>query len=167
MVALKKISPDAIPAALEKARCYRYLKEPVEAESICRDVLEIEPDNEAALTTLLLALTDQFGRQLEPHFTEACDAVSRLKSGHCRRYYEGVVSERRAKAHLHRAEPGSGSLAYEWLRRAMRHYEEAIALGSTGSDDAVLRWNACTRLLQRHPELKPGVDRESAEPMLE
>ena len=37
-----------------------YLNEPGEAESICRDVLEVDPDNQDALITLLLALTDQF-----------------------------------------------------------------------------------------------------------
>jgi hypothetical protein len=167
MVALRKISADAIPAALEKARCYRYLKEPAEAESICRDVLEIEPDHEAALTTLLLALTDQFGRQLEPHFSEARSVLSRLKSEHCRAYYEGVVCERRGKAHFHRGEPGSASLAYEWLNQAMQHYDHAIALRLSGHDDAILRWNACARLLQRHPELKPARDSQPAEPMLE
>lgn len=167
MVSLKRISKDAVPAALDKARCYRYLKEPVEAESICRDVLDVEPDNEAALTTLVLALTDQFGRTLEPHFTEARSVLSRLKSEHCRRYYEGVVCERRAKAHLDRGEPGSGSLAYQWLHQAMQHYDDAVSLRLTGNDDAILRWNACARLLQRHPELKPASDRQSTEPMLE
>ena len=38
-----------MPAALEKALRYRLLNEPVEAESICRDVLEVDPDNQAAL----------------------------------------------------------------------------------------------------------------------
>jgi tetratricopeptide (TPR) repeat protein len=167
MVPLRKISPAAIPAALEKARCYRFLKEPAEAESICRDVLEIEPDNEAALITLLLALTDQFGRGLEPQFTEARRVLPRLKSEHGRRYYEGIVCERRAKAHLYRGGPGSGGLAYEWLQQALQHYERAIALELPGNDDAILRWNACARLLQRHSELKPGGETQPAEQMLE
>jgi hypothetical protein len=49
----------------------------------------------------------------------------------------------------------------------MQHYENAIALRLSGNDDAILRWNACARLLQRHPELKPARDRQPAEPMLE
>ena len=112
MVPLKSLSPAAIPAALEKARCYRFLNEPTEAESICRDVLDIEPDNQEALITLLLALTDQFRRELEPQFTEARDVIPLLKSKYCRRYYEGIICERRAKAHLDRGGPGSGTLAY-------------------------------------------------------
>jgi hypothetical protein len=35
-----------------------------------------------------------------------------------------------------------------------------------GNDEALLRWNACARLLTRHPELQPGTEDE-AEVMLE
>jgi hypothetical protein len=167
MLPLKPISSAAVPAALAKARCYRFLHEPAEAESICRDVLSIEPDNETALITLLLALTDQFGRELEPHFSETRRVLGRLRSAHCRSYYEGIVCERRAKAHLDRGGPGSGTLAYEWLHQAMQHYDGAIASRPAGNDDAILRWNACARLLERRPELQPGREVQSREQMLE
>jgi len=36
-----------------------------------------------------------------------------------------------------------------------------------GNDDAVLRWNACARLLERHPELKPRRGAQPGEQMLE
>ena len=42
----KPISKDVIPSALAKAERYRLLNEPGEAESICLDVLQIEPDNQ-------------------------------------------------------------------------------------------------------------------------
>ena len=58
MFELKRLSKEAIPAALDKALRYRLLDEPAEAESICRDVLSIDPDNEEALVLLLLALTE-------------------------------------------------------------------------------------------------------------
>jgi len=58
---LKPISKAAIGEALEKAKRYRLLNEPSLAESICLDVLEVEPENQRALVTLLLAITDQFG----------------------------------------------------------------------------------------------------------
>src|SRR5712672_1599982 len=61
MFELKRLSEDAIPAALEKALRYRLLNEPAEAESICHDVLQIDPENQQALVVLLLALTDRFG----------------------------------------------------------------------------------------------------------
>ena len=57
---LKTLSPEAVPRALAKAERYRLLNEPGEAESICLDALEVDPDNQEALATLLLALTDQF-----------------------------------------------------------------------------------------------------------
>ncbi len=56
----KPISKDAIPSALAKAERYRLLNEPGEAQSICLDVLQIEPANQDALVTLILALTDEF-----------------------------------------------------------------------------------------------------------
>ena len=57
----KPISIEAIPNALAKAERYRLLNEPREAESICRDVLEVDADNQEAIATLVLALTDQSG----------------------------------------------------------------------------------------------------------
>src|SRR5436305_13913239 len=60
MFELKLLTREAIPAALEKAHRYRLLNEPEQAESICEDVLRLEPDNQEALVTLTLALTDRF-----------------------------------------------------------------------------------------------------------
>ena len=64
MFALKPISQASITGALAKAERYRLLNEPNEAESICRDILEVEPDNRQALISLILALTDQFPQEL-------------------------------------------------------------------------------------------------------
>ena len=49
MFELKRLSDEAIPAALEKALRYRLLNQPAEAESICHDVLKIDPENQQAL----------------------------------------------------------------------------------------------------------------------
>ena len=58
---LKRIHPDGIDAALDKADRYRELNQPAEAESICRDVLVVDAENQLGLRVLGLALTDQFG----------------------------------------------------------------------------------------------------------
>jgi len=42
---LKPMSKDAVPAALAKAERYRLLNEPGEAESICLDILQVDPQN--------------------------------------------------------------------------------------------------------------------------
>ncbi len=47
MYELKPLLKTAVPAALEKANHYRLLNEAVEAESICLDIIEIEPDNQS------------------------------------------------------------------------------------------------------------------------
>ena len=41
---LKSIQKEAVRSALEKAVWYRALNEPLEAESICRDILEVQPE---------------------------------------------------------------------------------------------------------------------------
>jgi hypothetical protein len=166
MFKLKPLSKEAIPAALEKANCYRYLNEPVEAESICLDILEVEPDNQQAITTLLLSLTDQFGHDLGKSFTKARELFPRLEDEYSRIYYRGIICERRARAHLDRGGPGSGHLAYDWLRQAMDAFETAIDKRLAGNDDAVLRWNACARIIMNNSSVKPAPE-ESRESMLE
>src|SRR5215213_610237 len=108
MFELKPLSRDAVPVALEKAHRYRLLNEPLEAESICRDVLEVDPDNQEALVTLLLSLTDQFDDHLSTAIEPAREALSRLRDNYSRQYYSGILCERRAKAHLKRGGPRAG-----------------------------------------------------------
>ncbi len=147
MFELKPLSKEAIPAALDKAMRYRLLDEPGEAESICHDVLRIEPENQHALVILLLALTDRFGKGYAVGITQAQEVLPRLLDPYERAYYAGLVSERRAKAQLRQSGPGSGHAAYQLLREAMARYEKAEAIRPAGNDDALLRWNACARMI--------------------
>ena len=57
---VKRISTAGIAEAIAKAELYRLLGEPEEAESICHDILAIEPQHQLAVRLLGLALTDQF-----------------------------------------------------------------------------------------------------------
>src|SRR5262245_34911353 len=161
---LKAISPEAVTRALAKAERYRLLNEPGEAESICRDVLGIEPDNQEALTSLILALTEQFHDD-KSTVVEALATVDRLRDDYERVYYAGIVAERRAKARLRHGMPGCGPQAYEWLRDAMDRYEQAEAMRPVGNDDAVLRWNACARLIMHDRHLVP-ITEDRGEPLL-
>ncbi len=150
---LMTLSTEAIPRALEKAERYRLLNEPAEAESICLDVLHIDPENQDALVTLLLALTDQFN--VRAAAKEARDLLPRLHSEHDRAYYAGIICERRAKAWLHQGAPGCEVAAHDCFREAMSWYERAQALRPPDNDDATLRWNTCARILMRNPRLLP------------
>lgn len=152
---LKSISKDAVPSALDKARWYRALNEPLEAESICRDVLEVDPDNQEALARLLLSLSDQFPHGLRGRYREARELVGRLTSEYEREYYAGILLERRAKCQHRQRIPGCGHLAYEGLTKAMEHYERAEKLSPEGNDDAVLRWNTCARTIDANPDIVP------------
>lgn len=153
MFELKPISPDAIPAALVKAERYRFLNEPREAESICRDILRIDPKHQGAVVTLLLAVTDQFGRGFELTLKDARAVLPHLRDEYDRGYYAGVICERWAKALLARGVPG-----YDWFREAMVWYEKAEPLSPEGNDDAILRWNTCARIIMRHDQLRPKPD---------
>lgn len=162
MYELKPLSRAAVPAALEKAERYRLLNEPGEAVSICQDVLAVEPDHQHALVILLLALTDQLVE--EPGAASRAQQVARsLRDEYERTYYSGIVSERSAKAHLRRGGVSPDGV-YEWLVDAMDCYGRAEGLRPSGNDDAILRWNACARLLREHPNLKRSQERP--EPLL-
>jgi len=164
MFALKPISRDSIGGALAKAERYRLLNEPGEAESICRDILEVEPDNQPALISLVLALTEQV-HQDGPAFANALTVAARLETAYDRAYYAGIAWERRAKAYYYGSSQASRHYAYEWIVEALRLFEEAERHRVAGNDDAVLRWNACVRFLARHTELAPRVD-EVFEPII-
>lgn len=156
MFELKSLSPEAVPAALAKAHRYRLLNEAQEAESICRDVLEVEPGNQEALVTLLLALTDQFQEHLHPTADHAREVLARLGDEYGRAYYGGILCERQAKAQWRRGGMHAGHIAYAGFREAMVHFEKAAALRPPGNDDPLLRWNTCARLLMAHRELTPA-----------
>ena len=150
MSELKKLTPQGIERALGKIERYRLLNEPVEAESICRDVLDADPGNQEALVDLLLCLTDQFGKDAQGTLGEAQSIVDRLGDPYHRAYYAGVICERRGSALLAREMPGSGPVVYDWYRKAMAHYEEAERLRPAGNDDPLVRWNTCVRIIERH-----------------
>ncbi len=150
MFELKPIRPDSIEQALEKAHHYRLLNEPGEAESICLDVLDVEPEHQGALVTLLLALTDRMAKGYATGARQAKEVLPRLKDEYQRHYYAGLICERQGKVRLQQGGPGATHDAYEWLREAMAAYEKAEPLKPVGNDDVILRWNACARNIMRN-----------------
>ncbi len=161
---LKSLSDSAIPEALEKAHRYRLLDEPWQAESICLDVLRVDPRNQTALVTLLLAITDQFDANVST--TRAREVLRSMQGDYERAYYAGIISERSARARMKQSLPGANAKAYQEFRDAMRYYEQAEAFRPPGNDDSILRWNTCARTLMSHHELRPPAA-ENLEPVLE
>ena len=157
MPELKPLSREAIEGALAKAERYRLLNEPGEAESICLDILAVDFTHQQALVTLLLALTDQFAQEAAA-FQRAREVLAQLESEYDKAYYAGIIAERRAKAQLAHGGPGSSVGIHDWIAEAMRHFERAEWLRPAGNDDARLRWNACARFLDRHPQLRPSAE---------
>jgi hypothetical protein len=156
MFELKPLSSEAVESALAKAERYRFLNEPGEAESICLDILEVDPGNQQARIALLLALSDQFA-DASGAAARAQELAGQLQGEYERHYYSGLVAERRAKAHLHRGGAAAHG-AYEWLMDALACFERAERIRPAGNDDAILRWNACVRLLRQHPHMQPALN---------
>jgi hypothetical protein len=158
---LKPISADAVPEALQKVERYRLLNEPAEAQSICEDILRIEPDNQAALVMLILTITDQFGAGASAG--EARELIPRLDTEYQRAYCSGIICERSAKVLMHKGIPGANFKAYEELEAAMHWFERAEQLRPPENDDAILRWNTCVRLLRNNPALQPRSEERFSE----
>lgn len=156
---LKPLSKEGIPEAISKAELYRYLNEPGEAESICRDILAIDPENQMALRLLGLALTDQFTGQTSDRYAEAEAIFEQLKDPYERLYYTGLLYERRAKAQLKAGRPPHTILVL--FEKALQLFEEAEKIRPEGNDDAILRWNRCVRILQGMGGLEAGPSTEN------
>jgi hypothetical protein len=153
---LKSISADCIPEALAKVERYRLLNEPSLAESICLDILSIQPDNQQALIALLLARTDQF--DLSMNARDAQDVLAKIKGEYEHAYYRGIVWERLGHARMRQGMPGNSGAAFYALREAMADYEKAAPLSPPGNDDAILRWNTCARTIMQNPDIEPSSD---------
>ena len=162
---LKPLNPDAVPAALEKAMRYRLLNEPAQAESICLDILALEPDNIEAIHTLLLALTDRSGASYGVGEIDMKELLGRLASDYERFYYTGIVREREGLAYLRESKWGAKFEAFEKLTEAMNWFEKAEKVRPEHNDDAILRWNTCARVIQ-HNSLQPRPP-DDTEPLLE
>jgi len=153
MFQFKPLSREAIGAALAKAEHYRLLNDAWEAESICRDILALDPGNQQAVTLLILAITEQLvegGGDVD----EAEALLGRLEGEYDRAYHAGIIRERRAKEMLSHGTLGSGPVVFELLREAMDWYQKAEDVSPPGNDDALLRWNTCARLIIRN-RLRP------------
>ena len=143
---LKPISKDGIPEAISKAELYRYLNEPGEAESICRDILAADAENQTAFRLLGLSITDQFTGNASDRHSEAESAFQSLTDQYECFYYAGILHERQAKAQLNAGR--SPYMVMPLFEKALDFFEQAEAIRPHGNDDAILRWNRCVRILQ-------------------
>ncbi|MDX1574373.1 MAG: hypothetical protein R3341_10130 [Methylophaga sp.] len=157
-LSLHDIHADSIDLALDRARQYRSLQEPEIAESICLDVLNVDPDNQAALVMYILALTDQISISgSQSPFQAIENAIERLKSDYKRIYYTGIFHERRARFML--TQPMSRAFAYDYFVKALECYQQAEQMRPEHNDEAILRWNSCVRTIGRE-KLEPVSDHD-------
>ena len=166
MLELKQLTAEAVDAAKEKASRYRLLNHPFLAESICRDILAVRPDDQETLVTLCLTLCDQFGVEGGATVKRAMEVVEQLDGDYERRYYAGIVCERMAFSGLRRGGPAAGVVAYDWFMKAMDHFESAEEIRPKGNDEAILRWNTCARVINARSDVHAG-HRDTGPSMLE
>jgi hypothetical protein len=146
---LKRISREAIPRAIQKAERYRLLNQSWATESICLDVLEVDPTNQQVLVMLLLAITDQFGAEPRELAGRARTVLERITDPYQKEYYSGIISERLGHAQLQHGAMHAEAMAHEELKTAMDAFDAAERLRAPGNDDAILRWNTCARTMAR------------------
>ena len=144
---LKSLSYDSIDSAIEKAKHYRLLNDPENAESICLDILSVDSDHQEALIVLILAITDQFmgGSRIK----EARQYLARVTDDFNQAYFAGLICERAAKSILAKNNPGAREAAFEWLQDAMEHFMKSDSF-EHDDDDPILRWNSCARMINKH-----------------
>ena len=148
---LKTISKESIPEAISKAEIYRNLNEPEESESICHDILAVDPDNQRAITRFwgwldhrrIYGNTD---RPLRRSRKSLCPAHRSLRaripsrpSGGTPR--QGSDAQRPSSALRVRHVPQG----HETFRGGRENP------ASSNNDDAMLRWRRCARLLDKMP----------------
>ena len=155
---LKPISKEGIPAALQKAERYRLINDPSSAESICLDVLEVDPDNQEALVTLLLAITDQFADGPAEGVRRAQELLPRLDDEYKRTYYAASSASAAPRRSSAAAPMGRARWPTTGSARRWSWYEKAEALRPAGNDEAILRWNTCARILARDENIRPRVE---------
>ena len=147
---LKRLADKNLDAAIGLAVHYRNLNEPEQAESICRDVLAVAPENVDALRTLGLALTDRFPTCWMTLFDEACATFRKLPSEYERTYYQGIAWERYALA---QAAGGRCRNAINAFEDAMEHFEKAQHLAAKDDPSPILHYNRCVRAVTTSAEL--------------
>lgn len=155
---LKPISRASFAEAISKAELYRYLNEPGEAESICRDILSEQGDNQTALRLLGLAITDQFTGEVSDRYAEVEHLFRSLIIEYERVYHMGILRERKAKAQLRAGRPPH--TVYPIFEEAMEFFDAAEKIRPPNNDESILRWNRCLRLLQSRPAYEWTKDME-------
>src|SRR5260370_8184993 len=143
---LKSISKAGIPEAIAKVELYRYLNEPEEAESICYDILAVDPDHQLARRMLGLAITDQFIGATTDRYAEVQTIFQNLRDPYERHYYSGLLHERRAKAQL--IVGYAPHVLFPLIEEAMRSFTEAEKLRPAPNDHTILPCNPSLPFLQ-------------------
>ena len=160
MPVFKPLPKTFIPEALVKAKHYRLLNEPRIAESICLDILGVDPDHQEALVVVVLSISDLLERRKNEGVRQARQHIERIGDAYQRAYFNGLLCERRGLAVLRACEHFHQHHAFNWFMEALEHYAEAEKLRPENNSDVILRWNTICRIFEAYPNLGPMPDEE-------
>ena len=154
---LKTLGADQVSSALAAAEQCRAGGEAETAESICTDILEVDPGNARAIELLLWSRVDLLGEGRYGGVERAQEALALVQSDFERHYLEGVICEQQARFLIGKRGRHSSRVAYDWFRHAMDAFEEAARI-APDRPEASLRWNACLRSIERDRHCAPDLD---------
>lgn len=154
---LKTFKSDDVEAAMAAARtCWAELQIE-DTESICQDVLSLDPTNQEAVELLFRSRVSLLSKGLPRGVERAQELVPQFDGDFEKAFFSGLLRENQARYLLDRRGRQASSVAYNWFRHAMDDFEEANRQDSTRIE-ATLHWNACLRTLQANPHCAPNPE---------
>ena len=154
MSEIKSLPRNDLEAALSLAGQCRLEGDLSTAESMCLDVLDLEPESQPALVLLVTVRANLLDRGLPRGIERAREVLPRLTSEYDQAYYAAFICEHQARYMLAQRGRRTGSVAWEWFQFAIEHYEDASRIAPEKLDP-VLRSNSCVRLVEGNRHCAP------------
>lgn len=130
-----------------------------DTESICLDILSVEPQNAEALELLLRSRIELLKKGLPQSVARAQELLSSLATPFDQAFYSGMLREAQARYLLEKRGRSTSHVAYSWFRHAMDDFEASAAIEPSRIEPK-LRWNACLRTLKNNPQCAPAPEEE-------
>ncbi|KIC40202.1 hypothetical protein RA27_15380 [Ruegeria sp. ANG-R] len=158
------ISQRDVAHVLDHAVTHRLRGEDDIAESMCLDVLEAEPGNQAALEIMLRILAGRIARGNKPALGAATLLLEQVRDPGTRAFCSALIHEAQARRLLARADQPAAQAAQDFLQFALEQFD----ISAQKSEDPLesrLRANACLRAQSKILNGHSTPDREPEHPI--
>ena len=150
----KNLESADLDAALAAAQASWAELRAEETESICLDILELDPNHRSTLDLLLRCRIELLKKGLPQSVARAQELIPQLDSDFDQAFYSGMIREAQARYLLEKRGRATSGVAYSWFRHAMDDFAAASNLDA-GRVEPKLHWNACLRTLENNPQCVP------------